>query len=76
MFQLALYIVDSLLPFGIMTVLLLWIVTCLVYNVEKLSDIFSDLAGCLAFIGISRPYFAITNKTRVQGNKIRNKFKN
>ena len=31
--------------------------------------------GCLAFIGISRPYFAITNKTRVQSSKIRNKFK-
>ena len=36
------------------------------------------MTGCLAFIiiGISRPYFAITNKTRVQGSKIRNKFKN
>ena len=36
----------------------------------------SEVSGCLAFIGISRPYFAITNKTRVQGSKIRNKFKN
>ena len=35
-----------------------------------------EKTGCLAFIGISRPYFAITNKTRVQGRKIRNKFKN
>ena len=35
-----------------------------------------EKTGCLAFIGISRPYFAITNKTRVQGSKIRNKFKN
>ena len=36
------------------------------------------IIGCLAFIGISRPYFAITNKTRVQGegSKIGNKFKN
>ena len=24
-----------------------------------------ETTGCLAFIGISRPYFAITNKTRV-----------
>ena len=35
-----------------------------------------EKTGCLAFIGISRPYFAITNKTRVQSSKIRNKFKN
>ena len=34
-----------------------------------------EKTGCLAFIGISRPYFAITNKTRIQGGKIRNKFK-
>ena len=34
-----------------------------------------EKTGCLAFIGISRPYFAITNKTRVQSSKIRNKFK-
>ena len=33
-----------------------------------------EKTGCLAFIGISRPYFAITNKTRVQGSKIRNKY--
>ena len=26
---------------------------------------FIYISGCLAFIGISRPYFAITNKTRV-----------
>ena len=29
-----------------------------------------EKTGSLAFIGISRPYFAITNKTRVQGSKI------
>ena len=72
---------------ALLCLILILFTTTLVFNTIQITKLIyllqiwispervGEKTGCLAFIGISRPYFAITNKTRVQSSKIRNKFK-